>query len=84
VNLAGFIVRGAQPTDDALAVARPPVFWGRGGGDSLFTSAILERTEPWLEAHASAQVRVYPGLGHSISRAELDDVVTFLQDRRGR
>jgi phospholipase/carboxylesterase len=81
VNLAGFIVRGAQATDDALAVARPPVFWGRGAEDGLFTPALIERTAPWLETHTDAETHVYPGLGHSISRDELDDVVAFLLAR---
>jgi phospholipase/carboxylesterase len=84
VNLAGFIVRGAEPTDDALAVARPPVFWGRGAVDPLFTPALVARSEPWLEGHSALTTRVYPGLGHSISRDELDDVAAFLRDRRPR
>jgi len=82
VNLAGFIARGAQPTDDALAVARPPVFWGRGAEDALFTPALVERSTPWLEAHTDLDAQVYPGLAHSISRDELDDVVAFLRARR--
>ena len=52
VNLAGFIVSGEQPTDGALAVAQPPVFWGRGADDELFTPRrSWTRTAPWLEAH---------------------------------
>ncbi len=78
VNLAGFIIRGDQANDAALAVAKPPVFWGRGAQDQLFTPAIVERTAPWIAAHATAEARVYPGLGHSISRDELDDVAAFL------
>ena len=30
VNLAGFAIAGEQEADAALAVSRPPVFWGRG------------------------------------------------------
>jgi phospholipase/carboxylesterase len=37
VNLAGFVVRGEQLADAALAVRRPHVFWGRGADDPLFT-----------------------------------------------
>lgn len=81
VNLAGFVVRGAQPTDAALAVAKPPVFWGRGAEDELFTPALVERAAPWLDTHTTVEARVYPGLGHSISRDELDDVVAFLTAR---
>jgi phospholipase/carboxylesterase len=84
VNLAGFIARGAQPTDDPLAVARPPVFWGRGTDDPLFTPVLLERSRTWLGAHTDLHERVYPGLAHSISRDELDDVGAFLIARQTR
>jgi phospholipase/carboxylesterase len=79
VNLAGFAIGGEQEGDAALAVSRPPVFWGRGADDSLFTPEIVERTEAWLPGHSTAEVHVYPALAHSISRDELDDVVGFLR-----
>ena len=82
VNLAGFLISGEQEGDAALAVSRPPVFWGRGADDPLFQGELAElvgRTEPWLAAHTTAETHVYPGLGHSISRDELDDVVDFLR-----
>jgi phospholipase/carboxylesterase len=78
VNLAGFVVRGDQPGDAALTVSRPPVFWGRGSDDALFTPEIVERTGPWITTHSDATVRLYDGVAHSISRKELTDVVTFL------
>ncbi len=78
VNLAGFVGSGTQPTDGALAAARPPVLWGIGEEDELFTPQIRDRTATWLEAHTALETRVYPGLGHSISREELDDVSAFL------
>jgi len=78
VNLAGFLVSGEQEGDAALAVSRPPVFWGRGADDPLFTDDIAVRTESWLPGHTTAEVHLYPGLGHSISRDELDDVNRFL------
>jgi len=81
VNLAGFAVRGEQPTDPALARARPPVFWGRGAEDGLFTPELVARSESWLTAHTSLEEQVYPGLGHLWSREELDDVVEFLGSR---
>ena len=84
VNLAGFLVSGEQEGDAALAVSRPPVFWGRGAQDELFRgelASLVTRTEPWLATHATADVHVYPGLGHSISREELDDVNAFLRKR---
>jgi phospholipase/carboxylesterase len=78
VNLAGFAITGEQEADAALAVSRPPVFWGRGDADPLFTPEIIARTETWLAGHADAQVHLYPDLGHSISRDEVDDVARFL------
>ena len=79
VNLAGFLVSGEQEGDAALAVSRPPVFWGRGADDPLFTDDIAARTEAWLPGHTTAEVQLYPGLAHSISRDELDDVNRFLR-----
>ena len=81
VNLAGFVVRGEQASDALLAEARPPVFWGRGADDPLFTAELTERTAGWLERHTALESRVYEGLGHSISTHELDDVATFLRHR---
>jgi phospholipase/carboxylesterase len=81
VNLAGFLISGEQEADAALAIGRPPVFWGRGADDGLFLgemAELVERTEPWLATHATAEIHVYPGLGHSISPEELADVVRFL------
>jgi phospholipase/carboxylesterase len=79
VSLAGFIVSGEQEADAALAVSRPPLFWGRGADDPLFTPEIVARTEAWLPSHTTPEVHVYPGLTHSISRDELDDVNAFLR-----
>jgi phospholipase/carboxylesterase len=84
VNLAGFTISGEQEADAALAVSRPPVFWGRGDADTLFTGDIAPRTEAWLAQHATAEIHVYPGLAHSISPGELDDVVSFLHVRLPR
>ncbi|MGE3193546.1 MAG: alpha/beta hydrolase [Microbacteriaceae bacterium] len=81
VNLAGFAISGEQAADAALAVSRPPVFWGRGDADPLFTPEIIARTETWLAGHTTAETRRYPGLGHSVSRKELDDVARFLAER---
>lgn len=84
VNLAGFLVSGEQEGDAALSVSRPPVFWGRGADDELFRgelASLVERTEPWLTACTTAEIHVYPGLGHAISPTELDDVSAFLRSR---
>lgn len=81
VNLAGFTIRGEQPTDAVLALEKPPVFWGRGEQDPLFSPALVQRSQAWLTAHTDLDAQLYPGLGHSISRAELDDVAAFLNSQ---
>lgn len=79
VNLAGFIVPGEAPADARLSELRPPVFWGRGDADPVFPRAAVERTEQWLAMHSELTARTYPGIGHSISREEIDDVGQFLR-----
>ncbi|MFT4214666.1 MAG: alpha/beta hydrolase-fold protein [Microbacterium sp.] len=78
VNLAGYADAGALPTDAELARVRPPVFWGRGARDEVIPADRVEHTIEWLPAHVELSGRVYPGLTHSVSQEELDDVRAFL------
>jgi len=81
VNLAGFTIAGAGAGAEAearlTALARP-VFWGRDPADPVIPASAIERTLGWLPAHSSLTLREYPGIAHSISRDELDDVIGFL------
>jgi len=79
VNLSGYATPGALPGDEALAQRRPPVFWGRGTRDDVIPPFLVEHTVAWLPEHAELSGRVYPGLTHSVSEQELDDVRTFLE-----
>jgi phospholipase/carboxylesterase len=78
VILGGFVLGAPQPGDDQLARNRPPVFWGRGAEDRMITVPAIDRTAEYLPGHSTLLERVYQGLAHSISTAELDDVRTFL------
>ncbi len=78
VNLAGFVDGDPLPTDSALAAVRPPVFWGRGARDEVIPADRVAHTVEWLPAHVDLSGRVYPGLTHSVSQEELDDVRAFL------
>lgn len=78
VNLAGFIVAGQAPADARLGDLKPPVFWGRGQDDQVIPPAAFDRTAAWLPAHSTLTSRSYPGVAHSISREEIDDVSDFL------
>ena len=77
VVLSGFVLPDEQPHDDELAAV--PVFWGRGDADPVIAGDAVARAASWLPAHTKATVRVYPGMPHSVSAAELADVASFLE-----
>ncbi|MEV8368729.1 alpha/beta hydrolase-fold protein [Microbacterium sp. NPDC064584] len=79
VTLSGYVTPGELPGDTALAERRPPVFWGRGTRDDVIPAFLVEHTVAWLPEHAELSGRVYPGLTHSVSEGELDDVRVFLE-----
>jgi phospholipase/carboxylesterase len=81
--LSGFAVAPGgdheHPGDAALAERRPPVFWARGTVDTVITPDKIDYTDAWLPEHSTLTQRIYEGLAHSISKAELDDVNAFLR-----
>jgi phospholipase/carboxylesterase len=79
LNLSGFVAPGDERGDDAIA--RHPVFWGRGDADVAIPASAIARTEEWLPEHVDLTARVYDGLGHSVSMAELSDIEEFLAAR---
>ncbi|MDQ1123395.1 alpha/beta hydrolase [Microbacterium trichothecenolyticum] len=81
VVLAGYAPGGEMPGDAVLAERRPPVFWGRGAADDVIPAHAVDQTAQWLPGHSRLSGRVYPGLTHSISQDELDDVRAFLDAR---
>ncbi len=78
VNLAGFVIPGDQLADASLETLRPPVFWGRDVADPIIPASAISATAAWLPGHSSLTTRLYPGIGHSVSRQEIDDVNEFL------
>lgn len=79
VVLSGFVAPDPLPGDARLAELRPPLFYARGDRDeSRIPSAAFGWTEEWAREHTAATVRIYPGLGHSISMPELEDLAAFL------
>lgn len=80
VMLSGFVAPTEHPGDQELALLRPPVFWGRGSADERIAESLISDAEAWLTAHAAATVRVYEGLGHSVSAEELSDIAAFLRE----
>ncbi|GAB3121973.1 dienelactone hydrolase family protein [Glaciibacter psychrotolerans] len=81
VQLSGFVADGAADADARLAESRPPVFWGRGTADPIIPESAVNRTQAWLTAHSTLTERIYEGMAHSISQAELGDIATFLRQQ---
>lgn len=81
VVLAGFLAGGQQAGDTELGARKPPVFWGRGTADTVISQAAIERTQAWLPGHSTLTERIYEGLAHSVSQAEIADTVAFLNER---
>jgi phospholipase/carboxylesterase len=80
VQLSGFVLPGDQAGDAELAENRPPVFWGRGTADAVISPELVERTERWLDSHATATSNIYEDVAHAISQKELSDVGAFLRE----
>ncbi|MBC9927675.1 MULTISPECIES: alpha/beta hydrolase [unclassified Leucobacter] len=78
VNCSGFTAPGVFPGDAELEALRPPLFWGRDVADPVIGAEAIARTATWLPTHSTLEAREYPGVGHSVSRDELDDVFVFL------
>lgn len=83
VPLSGFVIPEPHDGDAALAELRPPVFWGRGDADPLFPEERLAYTSEWVPRHTTPTVKVYPGLGHSVSEEEIRDIGDFLRTQDG-
>ncbi|MBC7402179.1 MAG: dienelactone hydrolase family protein [Microbacteriaceae bacterium] len=79
VNLAGFVIPGEAPADQALLTLVPSVFWGSDPADPVIPAEAIARTAQWLPSHSTLAVRHYEGIGHSISREEITDVNKFLR-----
>ncbi|KQQ93975.1 hypothetical protein ASF62_07335 [Leifsonia sp. Leaf325] len=79
--LAGFVADLPNGNDAALAEIAPPLFWGRGTADAVIARDRIDRTQAWLPAHSTLTERIYEGLGHSVSEAELGDLTRFLREQ---
>ena len=79
VNLSGGVVPLSGRGDAELAARRLPVFWGRGDQDHVIPAPLIEWTRWWLRRHTDLTERVYPGLSHNVSTAELDDLAAFIR-----
>jgi phospholipase/carboxylesterase len=81
INLSGGVVPLPSRGDAVLAARRLPVFWGRGDKDPIIPAILVESTRWWLRRHTDLTERVYPGLSHNVSLAELADLADFVRAR---
>lgn len=79
VGLSGFVLDNELLAMSESFTSRPPFFWGRDRNDAVINDAAVEYTADWLERNTRLTARTYPGMGHSISRAEMVDVSAFLR-----
>ena len=79
VGLSGFVLDNELLAMSEAFDARPPFFWGRDKADPVINDAATAHTEDWLHRNTQLTARSYPGMGHSISPAELVDVGAFLR-----
>jgi phospholipase/carboxylesterase len=78
VTLGGFTTVDGERGDDELARLRPPVFWGRGGNDTVITGPDVARMREFLPSHTALEERVYPEAGHDIPERMADDALRFV------
>lgn len=78
VNCSGFISPGVFEHDAALAANPPALFWGRDEQDPVISAAAITATAAWSAVHTALETGSYSGIGHSISRQELQDISAFL------
>lgn len=81
VALSGFVVPLAEgdPADERLALEKPPVFWGRGTLDGVIPPDLVAAAGEWFPVHTALDARVYEGVAHGVSQAELADIGTFVR-----
>lgn len=79
VGLSGFVLDNELLAMSESFGTRPPFFWGRDKHDVVINDAATAHTEDWLARNTQLTARSYPGMGHSISSAELVDVAAFLR-----
>ena len=79
VGLSGFVLDNELLAMSESFDTRPPFFWGRDKADLVINDDATEHTEEWLERNTQLTARTYPGMGHTISKAEMVDVGAFLR-----
>ncbi|CAJ0930354.1 unnamed protein product, partial [Mesorhabditis belari] len=79
VGLSSFLVQRNKIPGSHVANLETPIFLGHGTDDFLVPLTFGRLTEGLIKAfNKNVSLRVYPGMGHSSSPAELSDVKKFM------
>ena len=84
VTLGGFSGGSFRADDAKLASLRPPVFWGHGDADDVIPPEDIALMAEFLPSHSTLTEIEYRGVGHEISKNEMEDVRKFLAAIDGR
>jgi phospholipase/carboxylesterase len=89
VGLSGFMFDDDHPGDARLAVDAAtgtgvPAFVGYDPADRMIPSIANRWALTFLRTHADLEEHSYPGMGHSVSMNEIQDLTKFLRDVLGR
>lgn len=80
---SGFLAATPSLSDEALAAARTPVFWGHGTRDANIPLALAQGgRERLATAGVTVAARDYD-IGHWIDPAEVADAVAFVEEHTG-
>jgi len=79
VGLSGFVLDNELLAMSETFDTKPPFFWGRDKADLVINEDAVDHTGEWLNRNTLLTARTYPGMGHTISKAEMVDVGAFLR-----
>ena len=84
VGLSGFMFDDDHPGDPQLAVSAAtgtgvPAFVGYDPADPIVPSVANRWALTYLRTHTALEEHSYPGMGHSVSMNEIQDVARFLK-----
>jgi phospholipase/carboxylesterase len=84
VGLSGFMFDDDHPGDGALAVgaitgSAVPAFAGYDPADPIIPAIANRWAMTFLRTHTDLEEHTYPGMGHSVSMPEIQDLTVFLR-----
>ena len=79
VCCSGWLAPGSLPGDRTLERTQPPVFYGHGELDTIFSAEDVRAMSAFWRTHGTLSEHVYSGMAHSIAMPEMRDIQRFLE-----